>query len=149
MLIVSLDYVRQSKIVVQVNTLKSKMLKSNFTQIEAFFYFPTKAALCMTILQWISQKRMSRTSAKWNMFFPSHTQTSQTKQVYFTVECPRISILDAGQLDAFKINPRSWWWLYVTVMASVWGAQVWKRHRYTWITKGTSLLYVSLKVIKT
>ena len=59
MLIVSLDYVRQSKIVVQVNTLKSKMLKSNFTQIEAFFYFPTKAALCMTILQWISQKRMS------------------------------------------------------------------------------------------
>ena len=36
----------------QVNTLKSKPLKSNFAQVEAFFFFflnfPTKAALCVT-----------------------------------------------------------------------------------------------------
>ena len=32
----------------QVNTLKSKTLKSNFAQFKASINFPTKAALCMT-----------------------------------------------------------------------------------------------------
>ena len=62
---------------IQVNTLKSEMLKSNFTQVEAFFLISQQKLLVVwLILQWISKKRISRILVKSNMFSPSHTGTS-------------------------------------------------------------------------
>ena len=87
--------------------LSQKTLKSNFAQDEAFLFFISRPKLLFVwlILQRISQKRVNRISAKWNIFSPYHTRTSQSWQVYFNVECLRISNLAAGQLDALQHKP--------------------------------------------
>ena len=76
---------------IQVNMLKSKSVKSNFAQVKVFFISPPKLLFVWLILQWISQKWISWTLAKSNMFFPSHTQASWSQASLFQYWMPQDS----------------------------------------------------------
>ena len=85
---------------VQVTKLKSKTLKPNFAQDEAFLISRAKLLFVWLILQRISQKRISRTSATSNKFSSSHTRISRSQASLFYFWMP-----PAGHLQALQQKP--------------------------------------------
>ena len=77
----------------QVNTLKS-----NFVQVEAFLYFPTKAALCMTDFT-TDKSKMDKSNFGYTklVFLFSH--------VCFIFECPQSPYVAAGHRQALQHKP--------------------------------------------
>ena len=96
--------------------------KSNFARVEAFFISRPKLLFVWLNWQRISQQRRSRTSAKSNMFSPSHTRPSRSWQVCFNVECPKIPHLAAGHLEALQ-HKSSW---QVAVLCSCLASVCWQ-----------------------
>ena len=93
----------------QLNTFKSNTCKSNFAQVEAFYFLffisLPNLHFVWLCLQHISQKRTSLTSAMSNMLSLSHTRISRSQISIFNVESPRIPNLAAGHLDTLQHKP--------------------------------------------
>ena len=78
-----LIYIKRLESFIQLNTLRSKTLNSNFARVETFLISRPKLLFVWLILQRISQKRISGISATSNMFSSSHTRISRSQASLF------------------------------------------------------------------
>ena len=88
-----------------------------------------------------SKKWMSRTSAKSNMFSPSHTRISQSQASLFNVECPWIPNFSAGHPDGLQHKPSRLVAVYVIVLVSVcWQLAFGLSHINTFEIEGSQII---------
>ena len=84
---------------------------------------------------------MSRTSAKSNMFSPSHTRISQSQASLFNVECPWIPNFSAGHPDGLQHKPSRQVAVYVIVLVSVcWQLAFGLSHINTFEIEGSQII---------